>query len=43
MADGIKVHIYGDYDDKQVNKAIRDLQGLKTNAAGGDSRNGRSQ
>jgi hypothetical protein len=32
--DGIKVHIYGDYDDKQVNKAIRDLQGLKTNAAG---------
>ena len=35
MADnGIKVHIYGDYDDKQVNKAIRDLQGLKTNAAG---------
>ena len=34
MADGIKVHIYGDYDDKQVNKAMRDLQGLKTNAAG---------
>jgi len=29
---GIKVHIYGDYDDRDINKAIRDLNGLKTQA-----------
>lgn len=29
---GIKVHIYGDYDDREINKAIRDLNGLKTQA-----------
>ena len=33
MADsGIKVHVYGDYDDKDINKAIKDLQGLKRTA-----------
>lgn len=31
MADkGIKVHIYGDYDDRDINKAIRDLRSLQT-------------
>jgi hypothetical protein len=30
--DGIRVHIYGDYDDKQINKVQRDLESLKTNA-----------
>jgi hypothetical protein len=30
--DGIRVHIYGDYDDKQINKAIKGLNSLKTNA-----------
>ena len=30
--DGIRVHIYGDYNDKDVNKAIRDLQSLKKNS-----------
>jgi hypothetical protein len=34
MADsGIKVHIYGDYNDKDINKAIKDLNSLKTQAA----------
>lgn len=28
--DGIRVHIYGDYDNKQIDKAIRDLQTLRT-------------
>jgi phage-related protein len=28
--DGIRVHIYGDYDNKDVDKAIRDLQTLRT-------------
>ena len=31
-AGGIKVHVYGDYDDKDINKAIKDLQSLKTQA-----------
>lgn len=30
--DGIKVHIYGDYDNKDIDKAIRDLKSLKTDA-----------
>jgi len=30
--DGIRVHIYGDYDDKQINKAIKGLNSLKSNA-----------
>lgn len=30
--DGIRVHIYGDYDNKDIDKAIRDLQGLKKDA-----------
>lgn len=29
---GIKVHVYGDYDDKDIKKAIRDLQSLQTQA-----------
>lgn len=29
---GIKVHVYGDYDDKDINKAIRDLKSLQTQA-----------
>ena len=28
-ASGIKVHVYGDYDNKQIDKAIRDLNSLK--------------
>jgi hypothetical protein len=31
---GIKVHVYGDYDDKQINKAIKDLEALKTQGQG---------
>jgi|GEM_PF-3459885 len=31
---GIRVHIYGDYDNKQIDKAMRDLQGLKTQTRG---------
>ena len=27
---GIKVHVYGDYNDKDIKKAIKDLQGLQT-------------
>ena len=27
---GIKVHVYGDYNDKEIKKAIKDLQGLQT-------------
>jgi TP901 family phage tail tape measure protein len=30
--DGIRVHVYGDYDDKQINKAIKDLNRLKEQA-----------
>ncbi|HEY7824651.1 MAG TPA: hypothetical protein VIG24_17550, partial [Acidimicrobiia bacterium] len=30
--DGIRVHIYGDYDNKQIDKAIRDLQTMRTEA-----------
>ena len=30
--DGIRVHIYGDYDNKDIDKAIRDLKSLKTSA-----------
>jgi hypothetical protein len=32
MAGGIKVHVYGDYDDKDVKKAIKDLQSLQGQA-----------
>jgi hypothetical protein len=30
-ANGIKVHIYGDYDNKEIDKAIRDLKSLREN------------
>lgn len=30
MASGIKVHIYGDYTDKDIKRAQRDLESLKT-------------
>ena len=30
--DGIRVHVYGDYDDRQINKAIKDLNRLKEQA-----------
>jgi len=30
--DGIRVHVYGDYDDRQINKAIKDLNRLKDQA-----------
>lgn len=29
-SNGIRVHVYGDYDNKQIDKAIRDLQKLRT-------------
>jgi TP901 family phage tail tape measure protein len=32
--DGIKVHVYGDYDNKQIDKAIRDLKTLKDSGEG---------
>lgn len=35
--DGIRVHIYGDYDDKQINKAIKNLQSLKSDAGNSES------
>lgn len=31
---GIRVHIYGDYDNKDIAKAQRDLESLKTGASG---------
>ena len=31
--DGIRVHIYGDYDDKQINKAIKGLNSLRQESA----------
>lgn len=31
--DGIRVHIYGDYDDKDIRKAQKDLESLKTGSA----------
>jgi hypothetical protein len=30
--DGIRVHVYGDYDDKEIKKAIRGLEGLRNDA-----------
>lgn len=30
--DGIRVHIYGDYDDKDINRAIRGLEKLRNDA-----------
>lgn len=30
--DGIRVHIYGDYDNKEIDKAIRDLETMRTEA-----------
>jgi TP901 family phage tail tape measure protein len=32
--DGIRVHVYGDYDNKQINKAIKDLESLKKHGDG---------
>jgi TP901 family phage tail tape measure protein len=32
--DGIRVHVYGDYDNKQIDKAIRDLKTLQKNGEG---------
>jgi hypothetical protein len=32
MAGGIKVHVFGDYDDKDIKKAIKDLQSLQGQA-----------
>jgi TP901 family phage tail tape measure protein len=31
---GIKVHVYGDYDNKQIDKAIKDLKSLRENGEG---------
>lgn len=38
--DGIRVHIYGDYDDKQIRKVQRDLDSLKTNSGQAEKRFG---
>jgi TP901 family phage tail tape measure protein len=35
---GIRVHVYGDYNDKDIKKAMRDLQSLQTASMGVGSR-----
>jgi hypothetical protein len=35
--DGIRVHIYGDYDDKQINKAIKGLNSLRKESGQSES------
>ena len=35
--DGIKVHVYGDYDNKQINKAIKDLNSLRKESGQSES------
>jgi hypothetical protein len=35
--DGIRVHVYGDYDDKQINKAIKGLNSLRKESGQSES------